>query len=448
MKAHDHELEYRPNFSAATMEVRSALKAEPAALNRPPADDRSEDSRSSRSVTQLPTIEVALLTGGQDRHYAAGLAMSLVERGICLDIIGSDEVDGPEFHGDPRINFLNLRGDQRGNANLWTKVTRVTKYYGRLLRYGVTAKPKVFHILWNNKFEYFDRTLLMLYYKIMGKKLVLTAHNVNAAKRDSSDSWLNRATLRIQYHLADQIFVHTEKMKSEVVDGFGVRETSVTIIPYPINNAIPWTDLTQVEARHRLGIGPDRKTILFFGNIAPYKGLDVLATAFQKLAAGNKDYSLIIAGKPKNGCEDYLQKIRSSLAELVDAGQVIEKIGHIPDEDAEMYFKAADVLALPYIQIFQSGILFFAFNFGLPVVASDVGSFRDDVIESKTGFLCKPGDSADLVAGIEKYFQGELFKHLGKNRQEIRTFVEDRHSWSVVAEMTRDVHARLAGLNL
>ena len=42
-------------------------------------------------------------------------------------------------------------------------------YYARLIRYAATAKPKIFHILWNNKFESFDRTLLMLYYRLLGK---------------------------------------------------------------------------------------------------------------------------------------------------------------------------------------------------------------------------------------------------------------------------------------
>ena len=54
-------------------------------------------------------------------------------------------------------------------------------YYAKLIRYAATAKPKIFHILWNNKFESFDRTLLMLYYRFLGKRIVLTAHNVNAA---------------------------------------------------------------------------------------------------------------------------------------------------------------------------------------------------------------------------------------------------------------------------
>ena len=57
------------------------------------------------------------------------------------------------------------------------------------------------HILWNYKLELFDRTVFMLCYKALGKKIVFTAHNVNQARRDSKDSWLNRTTLEIQYRL-------------------------------------------------------------------------------------------------------------------------------------------------------------------------------------------------------------------------------------------------------
>ena len=90
----------------------------------------------------------------------------------------------PELLANPRVNFLNLRGDQRSEAGLVTKVLRVLSYYVRLIRYVAKAEPKVFHILWNNKFELFDRTLLMIYYRLMRKRLVFTAHNVNASKRD------------------------------------------------------------------------------------------------------------------------------------------------------------------------------------------------------------------------------------------------------------------------
>ena len=150
---------------------------------------------------ELTQSEVGLLTGGVDRPYAFGLAMALLSRGVSLDFIGSDELDVPDLRVSPRLNFLNLRGSQQGNVRFWKKVSRVLVYYARLIRYAALARPKVFHVLWNNKFELFDRTLLMLYYKLLGKKVVFTAHNVNAGQRDSQDSALNRFTLRIQYRL-------------------------------------------------------------------------------------------------------------------------------------------------------------------------------------------------------------------------------------------------------
>src|SRR5207249_6135850 len=69
-----------------------------------------------------PQIDVGLLTGGQDRHYAFGLAMALISRGVCLDFIGSDEVDSPELHDTPKVTFLNLRGNQRRDVSLGRKL--------------------------------------------------------------------------------------------------------------------------------------------------------------------------------------------------------------------------------------------------------------------------------------------------------------------------------------
>src|SRR5258706_4882288 len=127
-------------------------------------------------------LEVALLTGGGDTPYAFGLTMALMAGDVRLDVIAGDDLDRPEFHGTDRVAFLNLRRTQDAGASALDKSARVFAYYCRLIRYAWRARPQVFHILWNNKFEVIDRTLLMLYYKALRKKIVLTAHNVNAGK--------------------------------------------------------------------------------------------------------------------------------------------------------------------------------------------------------------------------------------------------------------------------
>jgi D-inositol-3-phosphate glycosyltransferase len=324
-----------------------------------------------------PKIAVSLLTGGADRPYVLGLGPALISNVASLDLIGSDDLDSPEFHGKAGVNFLNLRGNQRSDVSFSRKILRISIYYVRLIRYVSKAKTQIFHILWNNKVEWFDRTLLMLYYKLLGKKVVLTVHNVNAGRRDATDTRLNRLTLRAQYRLADNLFVHTEKMRQELNRDFGVPFTRITVIPFGVNNAVPNTRLTPAEAKERLGLNEREKTILFFGNITPYKGLEHLAAAFHLLAAGNQDYRLIIAGRP-DSCEAYWNAVREQVQGYEREGRALLRADFIPDSETELYFKAADVLVLPYRHVYQSGVLFLGYSFGLPVLAADVGSLRED----------------------------------------------------------------------
>jgi D-inositol-3-phosphate glycosyltransferase len=388
-------------------------------------------------------VDVGLLTGGFDKPYAFGLAMALSAREVGLDVIGSDEVDSPEMHNTPGLNFLNFYGNPRAASHLRGKAMRVLVFYMRLIRYTCAARPRLFHILWNNKLQFFDRTALMMFYKLMGKRIVFTAHNVNAGKRDSNDSFLNRWTLRIQYLLADHIFVHTEKMKTELLQDFGAPREKVTVIPFGLNDSVPDTALTPAEARQRLGITQSDKAILFFGAIRPYKGLEYLVDAFRRLAARDSSYRLIIAGEKKKGSEGYLEEIQSTISSEFATEQVIQRIAFIPDEETELYFKAADVLVLPYTLVFQSGVLFLSYNFGLPAVATQVGSFEDDIAEGETGFLCAPRDPVDLARAIETYFASDLFRTLDHRRKEIRNYASMRNSWDVVAEMTCGVYQRL-----
>jgi D-inositol-3-phosphate glycosyltransferase len=389
------------------------------------------------------TIRVGLLTGGNDRPYALGLVSALTAQGIFVDFIASDALDAPELHGTPLINFLNLRGEQNEEAPLSTKVERLLRYYGRLLWYVTASSPKILHILWNNKFELVDRVILMLYYKSLGKKLLLTAHNTNAAKREGRDSLLNRLSLKCQYWLSDHIFVHTDRMKDELVKDFQLHADKVTVIPFGINDTTPKSGISALEAKNGLGLSADEKTVLFFGQIAPYKGLEHLIGAMAELVKRGCAPRLIVAGRIKRGCAEYWQKIQSEIASTGVQRHVIETIEFIPDDQVEVYFKAADVVILPYNNIFQSGVPFLAYSFGLPIIATDVGSLREDVVEGETGFICKPRDSVDLARAILQYFSSDLYRQLDVRRRDIKHFASVKYSWTKVGAATREVYANL-----
>lgn len=414
-----------------------------ASENRPQSSSLILRSSATPSfVFRPPIVKIALLTGGGDRPYALGLASALSSRGTLVDFIGSDELKAPELINDPNVRFLNLRGDQRPDVSAAKKLVRVVVYYLRLLHYANTAEARIFHILWNNKFQIFDRTILMLYYKLLGKKIPFTVHNVNAGKRDSNDTWLNRLSLKTQYHLADHIFVHTEKMKRDLVGSFSVAPEKVSVIPFGINNTVPNTSLSAREAKIQIGVSQTDKAMLFFGNIAPYKGLDILVSAFVQLAEEDPTYRLLIVGRPKQN-HDYWRRIDEVIKNSGVGDRVKRRIEFVPDEETELYFKAADVLILPYTHVFQSGVLFLGYSFGLPAIATDVGSLREEIVEGETGFVARSNDPLDLCRAISRYFASELYRDLAERRAQIKEYANDRYSWNKVAAVTTDVYSRV-----
>ena len=388
---------------------------------------------------------VAILTGGGDRPYALGLAGSLIADGIACDFVASDDLESPQLQQSPLVRFLNLRGDMSPDTPMVRKLYRVVRYYARLIAYALKSDAPIFHVLWNNKFEYFDRTLLLTLYRLLGKRLVLTVHNVNIRKRDGNDTLLNRLTLRYQYRLVDHLFVHSLRMAEQLRGEFEVPAYKISVIPFGINSTVPDTALTTTEARARLGFRPTDKVLLFFGNIARYKGLDLLVEAMPSVLTHYREARLVIAGRPK-GADAYWAGIERRIDELGIGACVTRRIEYVPDEDTEIYFKAADLLVLPYTHVFQSGVLFLGYNFGLPVVATDVGSLREEIVDGETGYVCKAADPQAIATAICRYLSSELFRGLASRRLAIRRHAAQRYSWSAVAATSRGVYERvLAG---
>src|SRR5208283_746912 len=144
-----------------------------------------------------------------------------------------------------------------------------------------------------------------------------------------------------------------------------------------------------------------------------------------------------------SGHQAYWQNIQRMINEHDLNDYIVINIQYIPDEEVEIYFKASDVLILPYKNIFQTGLLFLSYNFGLPTIASDVGSLREEIIEGETGLICRPEDPEDLCEKIELYFQSDMFNNLEINRSKIIDYANEKYSWEKVAEKTYAVYKNL-----
>jgi len=383
---------------------------------------------------------VSVLTGGGDTHYAIPLTVALSRRGLDVEVVGSDEFLASEEFRQAGLRFINAHGDMRSGRPLYKKVLRVLREYLAVVAYAATADTEVLHILWHNKFKLFDRIVLTGYYRILGKRLVFAAHNVDVDERDGKSGFASRASLRFMYRMMDHIFVHTYKMKTQLEHGFQVPGDKITVIPFGMNTVPARSALTREEARRRLNLGPHEKIVLFFGNIAAYKGLEYLVEALNVLKTqGTDDVKVIVAGDVKGRlARPYWQSVTRRIEELGLTALFRTEIRRIADEEIEVFFKAADACVLPYVYISQTGVLFLSYRYGIPAVVTDAGSMSEDVIEGRTGFVCRSSDAADLARALTDCLRSDLLANRERTLQDIVDFAEARYSWaSITATIAR-----------
>ena len=76
------------------------------------------------------------------------------------------------------------------------------------------------------------------------------------------------------------------------------------------------------------------------------------------------------------------------------------------------------------------------------MIAADVGSLKDEIIEGRTGYAFPAKDAPALAKVIVNYFSSDLFKNLRICRKEIKDLANERYSWSRVAELTTNTYSR------
>ena len=151
------------------------------------------------------------------------------------------------------------------------------------------------------------------------------------------------------------------------------------------------------EACARLGINPGHKTLLFFGLIRAYKGLDMLIEAMSLLP---DDYQLVVAGECYGSFESYQALIEASPAKE----RILVHNQYIHDEDIPAYFSAANALILPYRSATQSGVVSVAYHFDLPMVSTPVGDFAQSIGKPKTGIVAAEISPKALAESIRTLF--------------------------------------------
>ncbi len=246
--------------------------------------------------------------------------------------------------------------------------------------------------------------------KFMGKQnLTYVCHNVFPHERFLLDKILTRLVLKNGKHF----ILHAGQEEAELKQI--VQNPDCQVTPHPSYNAFCFEHMTKEKARETLGLSPNKKVLLFFGFVRPYKGLKYLVHAMPEIRERLGDVTLLIVGE-FSGAEDkkcYIDQIKE--LNLTLGTSVIIKDGYTPDREVEKYFAACDMVVLPYESATQSGIVQIAYGFRKPVIVTDVGGLPDVVSHNRTGYVVPPQDKTALAAAVIKYFAENKEKEFSKN---------------------------------
>lgn len=299
-----------------------------------------------------------------------------------------------------------------------------------MLREVVTAihgfKPDVVHFQVNNPMLCPLLPLLRRY------PLVATFHDIEPHPGEDRlldiGSLLYRLTLLASRVFPDQIFVHGQALKETLVQNYRVPDRKVHVIPIGEHEVTPFTKFEQE------GLGPDGHRILFFGRIHRYKGLDCLIQAEPLITREIPDARIVVAGTG----EDF-----SRYAAMMAGRDAFEVHNYrIPYEEGARLFQQASVVALPYIEASQSGVIPTAYGFKRPVVVTNVGGLPEVVDDGKTGYVVPPRDPAALAFALVSLLKDPpACRRMGElGYRKLKTDM----AWSTIAQSLLAVYNELA----
>lgn len=233
---------------------------------------------------------------------------------------------------------------------------------------------------------------------LTGVRTVFIVDNVIPHERRPGDRFFTRLAFR----WVDGFMVQSETVKQDLFAWFPpAHQKEVVFVPHPIYDCYPGAELSREEACRKLNVDPSLKLLLFFGLVRHYKGLDILLKALPRVIQElGETVHLLIAGEFYEAESTYQELIEK--LNLKDRVTLVNR--YIPNEEVGLFFRAADLLALPYRSATQSGVIQVALHFGLPVISTRVGGLPEVVKEGECGYLVEPENPTKLAEAIVKYF--------------------------------------------
>jgi glycosyltransferase involved in cell wall biosynthesis len=371
-------------------------------------------------------VRVALIdAGAYTPPYDDRLAAALSARGHDVTLLTAPFRFGeaPEPVGYRReelffpLSSRLFRQRPRSRMRLPLKGLEHVPSFWRAQRRLEQLAPDVVHVQWLVR----PNTDLHWVRTVAAKRpLVFTAHDLGSMLERRPEAWL-----RVLEEV-DRVVVHSRRGVDQLAE-LGVPRARIARIPHPV-----FESPGVAGDGGRLG-----QTLLFFGLIRTYKGLDLLLRALPLVACERPDVRLVVAGDPLDPVEP-LQRLAS---ELGVSERIDWRLGYLPEGEVEDVLADSSVVVLPYrLRVDASGVLAQAVGHGLPIVASDVGSLGETVEEFGAGEVVPPEDVEALAAACIRLLGDD-----GRHDEAVRGAARAREAltWEAAARQHEALYSEL-----
>jgi glycosyltransferase involved in cell wall biosynthesis len=328
-------------------------------------------------------VRIALVDPlGYTTPYDDRLASALGARGHDVHLLTApfllDEAPEPEGYMREELfvplSSRLLRTTPRARFRRALKGAEYIPSVRRLLHRIDRLSPDVVHVQWLARPELDVRWLRRLARK---GPFVFTAHNALPRRPRAYGAWREALTL------AARVVVHSQQAVDRLA-AFGIGRAKLVRIAHPV-----------FDAPREVAVSPPAgTTLLFFGLIRRYKGLDVLVSALPEIRRRVPAARLVVAGDPL----EPIAPVRDLAVSLGVEGAIEWRLGFVPDSEVAPLVASASAVVLPYREIESSGVLALAFGHGRPAVVSDLGAVGEAVREFGAGRAVPPEDPPALAA--------------------------------------------------
>ena len=229
--------------------------------------------------------------------------------------------------------------------------------------------------------------------------IITSFHTMQGIKRETfpfnKDNQEREKQERIISLQSDSIIAWSLHEKKFIEQNFGVKSSKISVIPPGVDLDL-FHPINIQEARRKIHMQEDERTILYVGRIERLKGLDMLLKALSQIQ--HKDTFLYVIGGTNNTEEvNRLKKICIDL----NLNEKVHFIGSISRAQLKYYYNSADLYVLPsYYESFGLSVLEAA-ACGKPTIASKVGGLPSIIRDNETGFLLEQRSLGSLIKKIE-----------------------------------------------